>query len=146
MLSSYYWWFRVWLIFMIMTGNSNKSRLWKHKTNITRNSNQQELIIIIKSINLIYVNTGWYKICVNALHDKLNKSSVGYVSSQVATVLKIFIINKTESFELVSTQIIENEFRRVIWRSPGHGHPLELWIKIFSLAGIRLERMQHNVK
>lgn len=110
---------------MIMTGNSNKSRLWKHKTNITRNSNQQELIIIIKSINLIYVNTG-YKIFVNALHDKLKKNSVEYVSSQVATVLKIFIINKTESFELVSTKIIENEFRRVIWRSPGHGHPLEL--------------------
>ena len=55
--------------------------------------------------------------------------------------MKILIVT-TESFEFITTKIIEDVLGRLIRRGRTHWKSLELRIKVFCFTGIRLEQKQ----
>ena len=58
--------------------------------------------------------------------------------------MKILIVT-TESFEFITTKIIEDVLGRLIRRGRTHWKSLELRIKVFCFTGIRLEQKNKNV-
>ena len=61
---------------------------------------------------------------------------------QTSTVISKRLIIKAETLKLIPFQVVEDELGGCIRRSADHWEPLELTVKIFSLARVRLETEQ----
>ena len=64
------------------------------------------------------------------------------MTHSTSTVISKRLIIKAETLKLIPFHVVEDELGGGIRRSAGHWEPLELTVKIFSLARLRLETEQ----